>query len=298
MFGSGLDTSTIIDVEKMLSEVFTIMNKILVNPFYVYCLEKEIAIPLVKRFFLLKKSLHNVIDTIIASHQEDKVESKDLLTLLIETKDEDTGENMTIEQIRDEVLTFFIAGHETTSLAITWTLYSLCRYPEVSDKLYKEVSNNIKDRLPNATDYKELHYTRNVFKESLRMYPPAWTFAREPIEDVIIQDYFFPKGCTLWTITYLLHHDKKYFDDPEKFVPERWESESIKQIPKYAYFPFGGGNRMCIGEGFAWMEGILVLATIALKYKLILPAGFSTEIRPLFTLKTKDDIFLSVQPIN
>jgi cytochrome P450 len=115
------------------------------------------------------------------------------------------------------------------------------------------------------------------------------------MEDVTIQGYHFPKGCVLWTVTYLVHHDERYFHDAESFIPSRWDEPAIKDLPRYAYFPFGGGNRMCIGEGFAWMEGVLVLAAIASRCRLELPAGFSTDVKPVFSLKTRDDVMITVQ---
>jgi cytochrome P450 len=279
-----------------LQAAFDLMNKILSNPFYTLCLIKEIQIPIVKKFFKLKAELDKVVNGIIASYRKVGNENKmDLLSMLMEAKDEDTGTGMTDEQIRDEVMTFFLAGHETTTLALTWTLYLIGKHPEVENKFYEEIKTNIQNRLPQASDYQSLLFTKNIFKESLRLYPPAWTFARAPIEDITICGYHFPKGCTLWTVTYLLHHNEKYFHDAEQFIPERWDEETIKDIPKYAYFPFGGGNRMCIGEGFAWMEGILVLATIATKFRLQLPKDFTTEINPVFTLKTKQNVMMKVQ---
>src|SRR5207249_784009 len=131
----------------------------------------------------------------------------DLLSMLMEVRDEATGKRMSDEQVRDEVLTFFLAGHETTTLALTWTLYLIAKHPEIEAGLYEEVRSVVGDRLPEAGDYQRLPLTRNIFRESLRLYPPAWTFARQPVEDVTIQGYHFPKGCVLWTVTYLLHHD-------------------------------------------------------------------------------------------
>ena len=295
MFGSGIDNGVIEDVGKDLRLAFAVMNTIVQNPFYVYCLDKEIHIPIIKKFFKLKAKLDRVVNGIIALYRKDgAVGRTDLLSMLMEARDEDSGTGMTDEQVRDEVMTFFLAGHETTTLALTWSLYMIGKHPEVENKFYEEVRTNIQNRLPQASDYQMLHCTKNIFKETLRLYPPAWTFAREPMEDVVIQDYHFPKGCVLWTITYLLHHDEKYFHNAEKFIPERWDEEKIKELPKYAYFPFGGGNRMCIGEGFAWMEGILVLATIASQFRLQLPADFSTEINPVFSLKMKRNVMMKV----
>ncbi len=293
MFSSGLENNAIEEVGEDLSIAFDVMNKILSNPFYVYCLDKGIHISIVKRFYKQRAKLDRVVNGIIASYRkEGDMSKKDLLTMLMDAKDEDTGTGMTDEQIRDEVMTFFLAGHETTRLALTWTLYLIGKHPDIENKFHEEINATIHNRLPQASDYQALNFTKNIFKESLRLYPPAWTFARETREDVTICDYHFPKGSVLWTITYLMHHNEKYFHDAEEFIPQRWNEETIKDIPKYAYFPFGGGSRMCIGEGFAWMEGMLVLATIAQQFRLQLADGFSTEINPVFTLKTKQQVMM------
>lgn len=298
MFGSGLSNEEIADVGKELKVAFDITVRIVSNPFYAYCLINDIKIPIVKKFYRQKHILDEVVNKIIATYRKENNEGKkDLLSLLMDARDEDTGSGMTDEQIKDEVMTFFVAGHETTTLALTWTFYLLAKHPEISKTFHEEVRTVIGDGTPSASHYQQLGYTRNVFKEALRLYPPAWTFAREPIEDITINDYHFPKGCVLWTITYLVHHNEKYFHDAESFIPERWDEEDARKIPKYAYFPFGGGNRMCIGEGFAWMEGVLVLAAIGSKFELELHEGFSTTIAPTFSLKAKDNIVVRVSRV-
>ncbi len=298
LFGSQLAPELAERVNRDMPLAFAVMGEIVQNPFYVYCLEKEIKIPVVKRFFKIKARLVEVIDHIISTYRKEENTGKlDLLSMLMEARDEDTGSGMTDRQIRDEVMTFFLAGHETTTLALSWTLYLLGKHPEIAGRFRDEVKNVIGNRKPVAADYQALHLTKNIFKESLRLYPPAWTFARECTEDLIIKDYHFPKGSVLWTVTYLVHHDKKHFHDPEDFIPDRWDEEQIKELPKYAYFPFGGGNRMCIGEGFAWMEGVLVLAAIASRFRLTLPDGFVAEVRPMFSLKMKEPVFMKVEQL-
>ena len=301
LFGSQLNDELIGFVGRKLAEAFIITNRICSNPFYVYCLDKEIRIPLIVRFFEIKSELYKVIDRIISEYRTDnKSGGLDLLSMLMEAKDEDSKTGMTDEQVRDEVMTFLIAGHETTTIALTWTWYLLGKSPDIALKLQEEVNSILAGRLPTADDYQSLHLTKNIFRESLRLYPPAWTFAREAIEDVVLNGYHFPKGSVLWTVTYLLHHSEKYFYKPEEFIPGRWDEEKINDLPKYAYFPFGGGNRMCIGEGFAWMEGVLVLATIASRFQLKFENDFSTVINPLFSLKTKEQVMMTVrsQPHN
>ena len=299
MFGAQLEKDKIEKVGKMMSESFGLMNDIVQNPFYTYCLIKGVKIPMVKKLLQLKAEVHEIIDGFIAAYRSGPQEGRnDLITMLMEARDEDTGEGMTDEHIRDEVLTFFLAGHETTTLALTWSWYMIGQHPEIGQKMYEEVKTVVNNRSPTAGDYHSMPVVKNIFKETLRLYPPAWTFARETMEDMVIKDYHFPKGAVLWTITYLVQRDGKYFHSPDEFIPDRWNEEKIKELPKYAYFPFGGGNRMCIGEGFAWMEGVLVLATIASRFKLQLQTGFTTAINPLFSLKTRENVMMTAQKIN
>lgn len=295
MFGSGIENEVIAQVGRDMQATLEVINHILRNPFYVYCLIHDIRIPIVKRFYRYKHSIDKVVNDIIASYRRTEDSSRrDLLSMLMEARDEETGTGMSNEQVRDEVMTFFLAGHETTTLALTWTLYLLARHPEIADSMHAEIKQVIGNRLPQASDYQMLHYTRNIFRESLRLYPPAWTIARETREDMVIKDYHFSKGSVLWTVTYLLHHDEKYFHDAERFIPDRWDEEDVKNLPKYVYFPFGGGNRMCIGEGFAWMEGVLVLATIGRGFRFTLKNSHEVGLDPVFTLRTKEDVTLGV----
>jgi cytochrome P450 len=292
LFNSRLDTRAIDEMSEQVRVLLDTTGEIFKNPIYLLCLEKDIRLPIVKRIYDLRSKIDKSLYEIIASYRQSNKDSGDLLSMLIHAKDEDTGIGMTDEQIRDEVMTMFLAGHETTATALCWTWYLLGTHPEIMNAFYDEV--RALDRVPSADDYNSLNLTRNIFKESLRLYPPAWTIAREVMEDVEIQGYLFKKGTALATVIYLMHRNKKYFDEPDAFIPQRWDEEKIKSLPKYVYFPFGGGNRMCIGEGFAWMEGVLILATIASRFKLSLPEGFKTRTYPAFTLRPADSIPMKV----
>ncbi len=298
MFGSGLDQLKVNEVGKNFQSALETVVRIIQNPFFVYCLINEIKIPIVRKFLRLKREMTKLIDQIISSYRQGKeLNKKSLLAMLMDAKDEDTGTGMTDSQLRDEIMTFYLTGHVTISLALTWTLYLIGKHPESKQEFYQEISTKLQNRRPQSSDFSSLHFTGNMLKESLRLYPPAWTFARAPIEDVEIKGFRFPKDSVLWTVTYLLHHNEKYFHDPEKFIPERWDEETMKDIPKCAYIPFGAGNRMCIGEGFAWMEGVLILATIASKFRLDLPKDFSTNINPLITLTTTENVWMTAEKI-
>ncbi len=295
LFGAGIDNKTIEHIREVVTGMLSMINKILQNPLHTFCVIHEIRIPPVRKFFKQKEKLDKIVSEIIASYRKSHdSKNNDLLTMLMEARDEESGTGMTDEQVRDEVMTVLLAGHETTTLALTWTWYLVSKHPEVENKFYDEVRSLLNNRLPQALDYEALSYTRNVFKESMRLYPPAWTFARATTEDIVIRDYHFPKGSVLWTLTYLLHRDERHFHHAEQFIPERWNEEGIKNLHKFAYLPFGAGNRMCIGEGFAWMEGVLVLATIASKFRLESEKDFYTDANPLFTLRTSQDVFMKV----
>ena len=246
----------------------------------------------------MKKEAFSIIDKLILDGRNNShTERTDLLSMLLNAKDEDGGKGMSDDQIRDEVMTIFLAGHETTSTALSWVWYLLGTHPDIAERFYKEIQETISHRKPEYSDYQNLVTTRNIIKETLRLYPPAWTFAREAKEDVTINDYFFPKGSLLCTLTFLVHRDAKYFKNPDEFRPDRWEGDETANLPKYAWFPFGGGNRMCIGEGFAWMEATMILATIASKFRLELKKGFTTTMNPGFTLRPKDNLQMVVSKV-
>jgi cytochrome P450 len=295
LFSSKIEPAKIKRVSDIVGQLLETAGKIFQNPVYLLCLENNINLPIIKKLSSLRAEIDTIIYDIITSYRASaSSERHDLLSMLIESKDEESSEGMTDEQIRDEVMTVFLAGHETTATALSWTWYLLGTHPEIKNSFYQEINEKIGHRIPTADDYQSLALTKNIFKETLRLYPPAWTFAREAKEDIEIQGYYFPKGSALCSILYIMHRNEKYFENPNAFIPKRWDEEKIKDLPKYVYFPFGGGNRMCIGEGFAWMEGILILATIALQFRLELPKDFRTVIHPAFTLRPKDNIVMKV----
>jgi len=197
-------------------------------------------------------------------------------------------------QLRDEVMTMFLAGHETTANALTWTIYLLALHPKIESKIVDEIisltgSDDIDNRLITPDDVSKLKYTEMVLMESMRLYPPSWAIGRQAIENYnLANKYVIPSGSVLIISQYLVHHDSRYFSQPDQFYPERWTPEFRASIPRFSYFPFGGGSRSCIGEPLAWMEGIIVLATIIKKWKITLEENMKhIELRPLFTLRPK-----------
>jgi cytochrome P450 len=202
---------------------------------------------------------------------------------------------MTDEQLRVEVTTFLLAGQETTSLALTWTWYLLSQHPQVEEKLVDEVSRVLGGRAPTVADLAQLPYTEMVVRESMRLYPPAPGVAREPIEDVRIGGYDVPRGSLITVNTYAMHRDKRFFDDPERFDPGRFAPGWEERIPRFAYLPFGGGPRVCIGNGFAMMEARLILATIAQRCRLVLEPGQTVQPVQLVTVRPRGGLPMRVE---
>jgi cytochrome P450 len=236
----------------------------------------------------LKKAVRRldaIIHRFIEQRRAGGANRGDLLSMLLHARDEDDGSRMTDQQLRDEMMTLFLAGHETTAIALAWTWYLLATNPEAEARLARELEMVLRDRSPTVSDLPRLKYTEQVILESMRLYPPAYMFGREPTQDVVLGGYLIPAGTTVFMAQWVTHRDPRFFDDPDQFVPERWAEERIKSLPKYAYFPFGGGPRICIGNTFAMMEACLILATIARKWRFSLKPGHPIEPQPLMTLR-------------
>ncbi len=202
---------------------------------------------------------------------------------------------MSDRQLRDEMMTLFLAGHETTANALTWTWYLLSQHPAVEERLAAELDRVLGGRPPTPADLPNLPYTEMVVRESLRLYPPAPGFTREPTEDVTIGGFEVPKGSVVTVITYALHRDPRFFEDAETFNPDRFGPGWMDRIPRYAYLPFGGGPRVCIGNGFAMMEARLLLATLAQRYRLVLEPGQTVVPVQLVTVRPKHGIRMRVR---
>ncbi len=240
-----------------------------------------------KRIRAAGARLDGAVQTMIAERRTEG-DRGDLLSMLIAAQDdEDENSRMSDTQVRDEVLTLFLAGNETTATALTWTFYLLSQNPEAAQQLYAELKQVLNGRNPTYMDVESLPYTRMILSESMRLYPPAWIMTRTPIEDVEISGYSVPKGSSVALCQWVVHHNERYYPESMKFDPGRWTPENVAARPKMAYFPFGGGARMCMGEPFAWMEGILLLATIAQKWEMSLEPGFPVELLPEITLRPK-----------
>jgi cytochrome P450 len=198
--------------------------------------------------------------------------------------------------LRDQVITIFLAGYETVANALSWTWYLLSQNPGCELKFQNELDTVLKGRSPSFEDVARLRYTENVMAESLRLYPPAWAMGRYANHNFALGDYFLPARTTVLISQFITHRDPRYFPEPLRFDPDRFSAEAKARRAKFTYFPFGAGARQCIGESFAWMEGALILATLAQKWKLRLVPGHRVEPQPLITLRPKYGMRMAVEP--
>ena len=250
---------------------------------------EKLPLPIARRIDRAKETIDRVIYKIISERRKTGEDRGDLLSILLLAQDEDDGGRMTDEQVRDECLTLFLAGHETTANALTWTWYLLGQNPEIEQKFHGEIDRVLPTkRLPSFADYADLKYVEAVLAESMRLYPPAWAIGRLAVENHELNNFPVEKGSLVLLSPFTMHRDRRFWDDPEIFKPERWENISIKEASgRFVYFPFGGGVRRCIGEQFAWTEGVLLLATIGRNWRLRLAPEHKIALNPLVTLRPK-----------
>jgi cytochrome P450 len=275
------------EIALALKDVFGLFDMILM-PYSEY-LEK-LPLPQMKRFHAAKARLDRVIYGIIADRRASGRDTGDLLSMLLLAQDEEGEGSLSDEQVRDEVLTLFLAGHETTANALTWGWYLLSQNPEAAERMHAEIDQVLAERTPSLEDLPKLPYTSGVFSETLRLYPPAWAIGRRALEDVELGGFLIPARCVVLLSPYVTHRDPRWFPEPESFRPERWvtsEHDEETARPKFAYFPFGGGARVCIGERFAGMEGVLLLAAIAQKWTFSHQTGHKVQPQAQITLRPK-----------
>jgi cytochrome P450 len=255
-------------------------------PFYE--LLRKLPLPQFRRFDAAKLRLDAIIYRLIEERRRSGKDRGDLLSMLLLAQDtEGDGGQMTDAQLRDELMTIFLAGYETTSNALTWTWYLLSQNSAVESKLHEEIDEVLEGRLPTFEDVARMKYTEMVLAESMRLYPPAWATGRMALNDFEMGGYIVPKGSLVLMSQYVMHRDPRYFAEPMRFDPERWSPGAREARPQFTYFPFGGGPRRCIGEGFAWMEGILLLATLAQQWQMRLVPNHPVELKPVMTLRPK-----------
>ena len=239
--------------------------------------------------------IERTIQEMIAERRRVQEAPDDLLSLLLAARDDETGAGMTAVQLRDEVVTFFVAGHETTAMALTWTLYLLSRHPAVERRLHDEVDRVPGDGEASFADLEFLAYTRMVIQEAMRLFPPAFSIQRVPFEDDEIAGHRISAGSLVTISPYVTHRNPRLWKDPLRFDPERFTPERIQERHPFAYIPFGGGPRICIGNGFAMMEACLILATIARFYRLRVVPGHRVEAQGWITLRPRYGLRMTLE---
>jgi cytochrome P450 len=247
-----------------------------------------------REIFDAKDRLDNVIYRLIHERRATGRDHGDLLSMLLAAQDEDDGTGMTDLQVRDESITLFLAGHETTANVLAWAFYLLSQNPEAEARLHEEVDAVLQGGEGAMALFPKLPYTRYVIAETMRLYPPAHTLARLLMKDMNLGGYAIEKGATICFCPYIMHRDPRYWPEPERFDPMRWTPEEEEKRPKFTYFPFGGGPRTCIGEQFAWLEGVLALARLAKDWRAALVPGHPIDTYPLITLRPRHGIAMTL----
>jgi cytochrome P450 len=304
------DTAVTDDIRSINDEVNTVMglyNFIVAFPKIESVL--HLPIPGIMKFRRSKARLDAIVDRLIREHREAAAHGEpdkgDLLSMLLASRDEQADASghhtgMSDEQVRDEVLTIFLAGYETVANGLTWTWYLLSQNPEVETRLHAELDavlgTGSKGRLPILADYPALRYTEQVFAESMRLYPPAWAMGRMSTKPVTLGPYRIPSGAHFFFSQYIMGRDPHYFPDPLRFDPDRFSPENKAARPRFTYFPFGGGNRQCIGESFAWMEGVFSIATIAQRWRMTYLGTTPPEVQAKITLRPKAPLIMQLTP--
>lgn len=257
-------------------------------------LMERLPLPWVRRFNRSRARLDATVYRIIRERRASSEDRGDLLSMLLSATDaEGDGTGMSDEQLRDEVMTLFLAGHETTANALTWAWYLLCRNPKAEERLHAEV--DALGHTPTIADLPRLEYTRRVVMEAMRLYPPAYAIGRRVLEDYEVGGFTIPADSMVVVSQFLVHRDPRWFPNPEVFDPDRWLPEVAATRPKFSYFPFGAGTRICIGEQFAWTEAILVIATLAQRWRFWLAPKQRIAVQPRITLRPKYGIKMVVR---
>jgi cytochrome P450 len=279
------------DVESEAEDVGEVMT-ILVESFDLMMLPfaeyfEKLPFPAFRRLKTSREKLDEIVYGFIHERRNNAIDKGDLLSMLLLSEDED-GSKMTDKQVRDECLTIFLAGHETTANALTWTWMLIAQNPEIEAKFHTELDEVLGNRTPTPDDYPNLKFTEQIFAESMRLFPPAWVIGRMSEEEHELNGFEIKKNSLILVSTYIMQRDSRFWEDAEIFNPSRWEAQSVKEAGnKFIYFPFGGGIRRCIGEQFAWMEGVLLLAALGRKWKLKLVENQKIELQPRITLRPK-----------
>ncbi len=294
--GETLFSIDLVGEAEEVSQALTLTLEITNERFQQLFVLPNVPTPQNLRFKRAVATLDRVVNQVIGARRQSGKDEGDLLSMLMLARDEETGEAMDDRQLRDEVMTMLLAGHETTANLLTWTWYLLSKSPEVERQLHAEVEQVLSGRTPTVEDLPKLRFTMQVIEESLRLYPPAWLFSREAIEADELGGYPIPKGSSVMMSPYITHRHPAFWENPEGFDPERFALDRVKERPRFAYFPFAGGPRQCIGNNFALMEAQIIIAMVVQRYRLHLVPGQRIEPEPAVTLRPNGPVKMVLKP--
>lgn len=292
LFGTGIDQLRLERVDYIITEMQKYVITQVRQPYKIPWLKLTGK---VRHYNALREETDKIVYDIINQRRQSKETHNDLLDMLLNSRYEDTGEAMNDKQLRDESMILIVAGHETSANALAWTLYLLSQHPEVEQKLLDEVNSIVGNRSITADDLMQLNYTRQVIQESMRLYPPAWIVDRQALEDDEVGGYLIPKNAITLLYIYGTHRNPKYWKDPDTFNPDRFSKENMKDLPNYAYFPFGGGPRLCIGNNFAMFEMQILLTQLVKQFTFTLEPNQIIEPQPMVTLRPRNGIKMKMQ---
>jgi cytochrome P450 len=289
----GTDVASADEVREDLATIIELFPRFSLP---LFGLIQKLPLPSNARFNRALARMDALVYRIIAERQRDPSDRGDLLSMLLLARDEEGGGRMSDRQLRDEVFTLLLAGHETTSNALTWAWYLLSQNPEADARWREELRRVLGERAATALDLPALRYTEMVLAESMRLFPPAWAMGRRALRDLTLGGFPIRKGDIVTVSPYVMHRDERFWPDPLRFDPDRFTAEAKAARPRFAYFPFGAGARSCIGEPFAWMEGVLLLATIGQRWRLRLQPGQVVEPKALMTLRPRYGMKMVAEP--
>ncbi|GAC1375253.1 MAG: cytochrome P450 [Ktedonobacteraceae bacterium] len=292
----ALFTSNIDDQANAFGQAFQQVNAFLLEHFNRPFPPLSVPTPRHRRFKASLRTLDAVVYAILKQRRQSKEVYSDLLSMMMEARDEETGEGMSDKQLRDEIMTLLVAGHETVANALAWVWYLLAQNPQAEERLHAELDQVLAGRAPTVEDLPKLPYARMVFEETMRLYPPVWIIMRKALKDDEIGGHHIPaKSYILWS-TYALHRHPDFWERPAEFDPERFTPERVASRPRHAYVPFSHGPRVCIGNSFAMTEAHLIIAAIAQRYRLAIVPDQKIEPEPLMTLRPRNGIFVRLEP--
>jgi cytochrome P450 len=254
----------VVEIDKAVNDMTLEIASRFSRPFYI---PDTVPLPGHLRYRRGLRRVERVVERMIASRRSSSENHGDVLSMLMQARDEN-GRGMSDRQLRDEVITMLLAGHETTALALSWTCYLLSQHPNVDARVYEELRRMFEGRQLTLQDIAQLPVMESTFNESIRLFPPVWTIGREAVESCEIGGYRVPAGTTIFMSPWVIHHDSRFFERPEAFRPERWTPQFLRVLPRFAYLPFGGGQRICIGKSFAIQEGIVILSMVLQRFRL------------------------------